>query len=108
VSATNYQGSAAASCAGKFTVLEGGAPGDIEVGECGVRTITEDQLGNVQQGSAADAQSTGGADAPRALPLPKVDVLAASVTPVPGAPIVPLALALGLALGVSLVRRWSS
>lgn len=101
VSATNFQGSAAASCTGQFTVLAGGQPGEIKVGECGVRTITEDQLSNVQQGSAADAQTQGKSR----LPLPEVRLATASVEPVAMTPVAPLIM---LAAAVLVARRWFS
>ena len=101
VSATNFQGSAAASCTGTFTVLDGGAPGPITVGQCGVRTITDEQLRNVQEGSAEDAQRQDGTP----VPLPKVRLHAAAVEPVATVPAAPLALAM---LALALLRRWSS
>jgi hypothetical protein len=60
VRATNFQGSASASCSGTFVVLAGEAPGDITVGQCGARTITDQQLQSAQQGSATDAGKGGG------------------------------------------------
>ncbi|HET6405126.1 MAG TPA: hypothetical protein VFH78_10800, partial [Candidatus Thermoplasmatota archaeon] len=75
VRASNFQGSASSSCTGTFVVREGGAAGPIQVGQCGVRTITDEQLQNVQQGSAADASRPSGGDAIEpapALPLPQV------------------------------------
>lgn len=60
VSASNHQGSATASCAARFVVTPGGHPGPIEVGQCGVRTITDEQLSTVREGSAGDAQQQGG------------------------------------------------
>ena len=79
VAAANFQGSASASCTGTFTVLEGGHAGPIQVGECGVRTITDEQLQNVQQGSATDASRPGGdSDTDAAsLPVPPVSLFAA-------------------------------
>lgn len=71
ISASNFQGSASASCTGGFTVLAGGAPGDIRVGQCGVRTISDDQLTTIKEGSASDASDPGGADD---LPLPQVSL----------------------------------
>lgn len=72
ISAANFQGSASASCTGGFTLGEGGAAGDIRIGECGVRTISEDQLSTIKEGSANDATSRGGDAEP--LPLPKVSL----------------------------------
>jgi hypothetical protein len=78
VSASNYQGSASGKCTGSFTILAGGNAGDIKVGQCGVRTITDEQLDTVRTGSAGDAASGSseedGDDGP--LPLPQVLVAA--------------------------------
>ena len=103
VSASNFQGSASASCAATFEVLEGGAAGPITVGECGVRTITDDQLGAITEGSKQDAQGTGRA-AP--LPIPQVGLATASVAPVGGsaATLVPLAALAAIAF-VIVTRR---
>lgn len=60
VRASNHQGSASAECTGKFTVTPGGHPGPIEVGQCGVRTISDDQLDTVREGSAGDAKTPAG------------------------------------------------
>lgn len=73
VTGTNFQGSASASCTGGFTLLPGGHSGDIKVGECGVRTISDDQLDQVKTGSANDAQQTG--DSP--LPVPELSLFLA-------------------------------
>ena len=70
VSASNAQRSASASCTGGFIVRAGGQPGDIRVGECGVRTITDSQLTTIRDGSADTAQGTDAPSDP--LPLPKV------------------------------------
>lgn len=72
IRAANFQGSASASCTGGFVLGESGAAGDIRIGECGVRTISEDQLSTIKEGSANDATTAGG-DA-EALPLPKVSL----------------------------------
>jgi len=64
VAATNYQGSAASECTGKFAITSGGHGGDITVGQCGVRTISDTQLDTVKQGSANDAQQPPDAPAP--------------------------------------------
>ena len=105
VSANNFQNSARASCTAEFTVGAGGAPAGIKVGECGTRTISDDQLDNIKEGSAQDASkpSGGAGDAPR-LALPSggaspIALQAAAVTPVGGASfaLVPLAV-LALAL----------
>lgn len=101
VSATNFQKSASASCTGRFTILAGGQPGEIAVGECGIRTITDDQLSNVREGSAADAQKPAGESR---LPLPQVRLAAAGVEPVPVTPVAPL---LALAVALLALRRWS-
>jgi hypothetical protein len=102
VSATNYQGSASAQCSARFTVLGGGHPGPIQVGQCGVRTITDEQLSTVKDGSQADAQKK-----PVALgvPQPPLALASASVVPVE-TPLVALGPALALALALA-VRRWS-
>ena len=76
ISASNFQGSASGTCTGSFTVLEGGHAGEIQVGQCGVRTITDEQLRNVQEGSANDASRPNG-DAVGALPVPPVSLFAA-------------------------------
>ena len=55
ISGANFQGSASASCTGGFTLRDDGTPGDIRVGECGVRTISDDQLGKIKEGSKQDA-----------------------------------------------------
>lgn len=104
INATNYQGSASAACTASFSVLAGGAPGDIKVGECGVRTISEEQLGAVQEGSANDAAKPAGGAGPRAM-LPDVGVLSAGATPVATVPILPLLAMLGVAM---LLRRWTA
>lgn len=102
VTASNFQGSASASCEAKFTVLAGGAPGDIVVGECGTRTISDDQLGAIKEGSQSDAQGTRAA---ADLPLPVV-LHSAGATPVAAPPVGLLALA---ALAAALLaRRWRS
>lgn len=72
IRAANFQGSASASCTGGFVLGESGAAGEIRIGECGVRTISEDQLSTIKEGSANDATTAGG-DA-EALPLPKVSL----------------------------------
>ena len=71
ISASNFQGSATSSCTGGFNVGRDGAAGEIRIGECGVRTISADQLGAIQQGSAADASQDDAAEdrsAPAKLP----------------------------------------
>ncbi|HUR70141.1 MAG TPA: hypothetical protein VM370_12930, partial [Candidatus Thermoplasmatota archaeon] len=74
VTASNYQGSASSACTGSFTLLSGGNAGAVKAGECGVRTISDDQLNNVKTGSAKDA---GGSESATPLPLPQVGLFAA-------------------------------
>lgn len=73
VRASNHQGSASAECTGGFVVLPGGHAGEIRVGQCGVRTITDEQLDRVREGSASDASPRGGADE---LLLPQIGLFA--------------------------------
>ena len=78
ITATNFKGSASASCTGGFTVRTGSQPGDIRIGECGVRTITDDQLGAIREGSASDAAATGAAEPDRPLlPAPELSLFLA-------------------------------
>lgn len=73
VAATNYQGSAASECTGKFIITPSGQGGDITVGQCGVRTISDKQLDTLKQGSAGDAQKAPG-PSPGLAPLHVVGV----------------------------------
>jgi hypothetical protein len=54
VSASNYQGSSSASCEAAFTIEEDsqGQPtvADVQPGECGLQTTSEDELGDLQAG----------------------------------------------------------
>ena len=109
IKASNFQGSASAECTGSFTVKADGDPGEITVGECGVRTISTDGLNDIQQGSAQDA--AGSSRGPDGAPLPAVSVAqigiaTAGFTPVSGAGLSTWSL---LALAVlAFARRWSS
>ncbi len=104
ISGSNFQESATASCTGSFTILSGGKAGPIKVGECGRRTISDDQLNTVKEGSASDA-----AGSKSSVPLvraPPLKLASANVTPVGVLAWEPLA-AFAVAGLAFFARRWS-
>ncbi len=104
VSGENYQHSAKAECSGTFTVLEGGKPGPIEIGECATRTISDEQLGKVQQGAAGDAAGS------EAMPgLPPLKLQSATAAPAAAGMNVLNLVVVGLAgIGLVIRRRWNA
>jgi hypothetical protein len=60
ISASNYQGSAAAECKAKFTLEDNGdrlVPGGVQEGVCGTQTASQEFVEQVQQGAE---EQTGG------------------------------------------------
>ncbi|MHB8603701.1 MAG: hypothetical protein ACYDCK_00480 [Thermoplasmatota archaeon] len=77
--AENFQKSAHSSCTGGFTISPDGSPGNVTVGQCGVRTISEDQLNKITQGAGKSAGGNGADAATTAPAVPHVLVPIAAV-----------------------------